>query len=437
MNNDIDLNIQNYELDDFLRLFKINSTIGYQDMHRVKKVIKTIHNSEMKIEIKKVFVQSYILIDGVKNYRTYISITNPEKQYTERDDIYIIETLRNNNHFPLWEMEISKDPAYKLDTLTLIRQILKPPPEKTKASPPINHPANPQMDATYVNEYSNKIVKGQINSIRRDIQLLNIHINSCFRENYYKTDPANYKYSLPDGNLQNILSMKLASIEIPNSIYLISEYKKNNKFVVIENGITTHEIVIPDGNYDRQNLQDIINLQLSIDIDILIDPITNKTTFNKDPISPSDFKLVFTDETTDTMVETLGWLLGFRLANYKINLGNKIISEALFNITPLKYLYLSVNEYQYNYNTTNIVCFDKMSITENILAKVTLVDSIYTITDDTISLKKIRTYNGPININKLEIKLLDMYGNIINLNHMDWSFSLELELLYENSIQKN
>ena len=43
-----------------------------------------------------------------------------------------------------------------------------------------------------------------------------------------------------------------------------------------------------------------------------------------------------------------------------------------------------------------------------------------------------RIYFGPTDINKLEIKLYDEYGRIVNINHADYSFVLELELLYEN-----
>jgi hypothetical protein len=55
--------------------------------------------------------------------------------------------------------------------------------------------------------------------------------------------------------------------------------------------------------------------------------------------------------------------------------------------------------------------------------------------NDKNPLVKIRQYNGPVNLSKFEIKILDKYGNVVNLNFMDFSFSLELEVLYErNSI---
>ena len=79
-----------------------------------------------------------------------------------------------------------------------------------------------------------------------------------------------------------------------------------------------------------------------------------------------------------------------------------------------------------------------MSINENIIAKIPLRNGKLSFTideNDKNPLIKIRRYNGPVNINKIEIKLLDKFGDIIDLNHMDWSFSLELEILYENTLK--
>ena len=42
-----------------------------------------------------------------------------------------------------------------------------------------------------------------------------------------------------------------------------------------------------------------------------------------------------------------------------------------------------------------------------------------------------RKYNGPINISKLNIKLLDDKGNLINLNGSEWSFTMISKHLYQ------
>ena len=53
------------------------------------------------------------------------------------------------------------------------------------------------------------------------------------------------------------------------------------------------------------------------------------------------------------------------------------------------------------------------------------------IDDNSCPLTKTRKYNGPVNIRNLNIKILDRFGETIELNNMDYSFTLELEVLYE------
>ena len=71
--------------------------------------------------------------------------------------------------------------------------------------------------------FSNEIVSGSINSIKRITQTKNLHLNSCFREKYETTHPSNFNLPLPN-EIKNAVSLKLASIEIPNSWYLFFNF---------------------------------------------------------------------------------------------------------------------------------------------------------------------------------------------------------------------
>ena len=51
--------------------------------------------------------------------------------------------------------------------------------------------------------------------------------------------------------------------------------------------------------------------------------------------------------------------------------------------------------------------------------------------DCTDKITKKRHYFGPVNIDKLHIKLMDEYGMPIDLLGMDYSFALEFQILYE------
>tara|TARA_Y100001980_G_C14553460_1_gene338774 strand:+ start:44 stop:1090 length:1047 start_codon:yes stop_codon:yes gene_type:complete len=301
------------------------------------------------------------------------------------------------------------------------------------------------------NTHNNSITKGIVNPVKRITQLLNLHFNSCFRDNYYNSIATNYKYTIPNSGMNNIVSLKLSSIEIPNSWFLFSSKIGNNKFTIevkytdsCNDFCHIFHIVLPDGNYDKVSIVNYLNEKYFIysDNEILkyievgINNYTNKFYFKIVDLAfeKFTFSLHFVEKEQKNILETLGWILGFRLASYN-NIDDLIQSEGLFDAGGDRYVYLSFNDYQYNYNQNNIVCFDNMSVNENILAKIPLLNGKFSLNvneNDCNPLIKIRQYNAPVNINKVEIKLLDKFCNVINLNNMDWSFSVELEILYKN-----
>ena len=149
------------------------------------------------------------------------------------------------------------------------------------------------------------------------------------------------------------------------------------------------------------------------------------------------FSLKFVDNINQNILNTFGWTLGFRLANY-IDIKEKIQSEALFDGGGDRYIYVAINDFQYNNNTLNTVCFDKSILNEEVIAKIPMINGkLSLITSEDNPLTKIRRYTGPVNISKLHIKILDKCGNIIDLNKMDYSITLELEILYESFNFKN
>ena len=42
-----------------------------------------------------------------------------------------------------------------------------------------------------------------------------------------------------------------------------------------------------------------------------------------------------------------------------------------------------------------------------------------------------RQYMGPVNLERMNIQLLDEYGRILDLNNMDFSFSLVFQTVYD------
>ena len=42
-----------------------------------------------------------------------------------------------------------------------------------------------------------------------------------------------------------------------------------------------------------------------------------------------------------------------------------------------------------------------------------------------------RVYFGPVNLERMRVKLYDDKGNILNMNGADWSFTIICEVLYQ------
>ena len=298
--------------------------------------------------------------------------------------------------------------------------------------------------------FPNSVAPGDLNSIKRITQLTNLNLNSCFRNNYYASNPCDFQYFIPT-EVKNVLSMRLASIEIPNAWYLFSSLKKNNTFnIVIEYCETkVFQIVIPDGNYDSDSLQNYLNTTYFYEaekdnllkyIKFSINPYSFKTTFELTLNHPANFSysLQFVDDINQNIMNTMGWTLGFRLGSYD-DITGVIISEGLFDAGGDRYIYMAITDYQYNNNISNIVGFDKSMLNEDIIAKIPIVNGKLSllIDENNNPLAKSRKYNGPVNLSRIHIKILDKFGKVIDFNNMDYSFTLELEVLYESFNFKN
>ena len=290
-----------------------------------------------------------------------------------------------------------------------------------------------------------------VNPIRRSYMYKNIHLNSKFRDDYYNTSSTNFKYTFSE-TLENVVSIKLASISIPNSWYLFSHERGNNRFnIEIKNDdgcCEMHEIVIPDGNYDSSQLENLLNSKYFYKsatksnlkyIKFSINKFSMKSCFEVlDDLSgdSTKYNISFVDSNTENVMFTAGWILGFRHGKY-LNLNSYVLSEGLFDAGGDRYLYFCLKDYNKNVSNSNIVYFDDTTMRNDVLAKIYLVDGKFSINFDmggeiVPNVSKLREYFGPITFKKFNIQLLDQYGRQINLNNMDFSFSLEIKQQYNN-----
>jgi len=286
-----------------------------------------------------------------------------------------------------------------------------------------------------------------INPFDMKKRTLNIHFDSTFRDNYYNQNPADFTYTLPD-NINNIVSMRLSSVDIPSSWHTISYIQGTNRFVIEIKGnclCNVYEIVVPDGNYTSDELISYLNNnyfymsntdEILKYIKISVNENSLRTVFELITEAPDDltFTLHFLEEGSENIVNRLGWILGFRLSKYK-DIEESIQSEGLIDTEGNRYIYFALDDYQKNKSNQHIVYFDKSTMNDSILGKIYLYNGRFSLNifeDEGTSNTKVRKYFGPSRLSKFRVSLLNKFGDVIDLNQMDFSFSLELDILYSN-----
>ena len=114
------------------------------------------------------------------------------------------------------------------------------------------------------------------------------------------------------------------------------------------------------------------------------------------------------------------------------------VSEGLTIITGPRYCFLAINDHRVSTGPTMLVAYADSTLDDNIISRINLASAMasvhaYQYSDDpgqTTQLNRQREYFGPVDIHRLEITLYDEYGRVLDLNNMDWSFTLAFEKLY-------
>jgi len=444
----IDLNINNYTYIDLLNVFKITNNSSLENVEKMNILLEKIKENYPK-EIVYFFTKAYNIICSIFNLHQKNRINSIENFELIDDYYYKIKNIKNlenkNVEQIIYYLENLQNDSYVNSYVNFL-------PTEEKLASKSNRSLYNNIETNVVgNTLNNNIAPGNINSIKRITKIVNLNMNSCFRSNYFQSNSADFQYNIPS-EIKNVVSMRLISLEIPKSWYLISKNNKNNIFEILvtlisEDNIESqnYKIEIPDGNYSAAELEYFLNKtyfnesnnnNLLKYIHFSIHSYNNKTSFeilNED----INITLTFSDEYNENPLKTFGWLCGFRMTNY-LNITNHISSEGIFDNGHENYVYVIINDYQYNTNHMNIVGFDKSVLNENVIAKVLLknINNSF-ILSDTNPLSQKREYNGPVNISKLHVKLIDKFGVLIDLNNMDIAMTIQFEILYESYNFKN
>jgi hypothetical protein len=248
-----------------------------------------------------------------------------------------------------------------------------------------------------------------------------INIDSYYRDRKLYKNSGKFSINLPT-TYRNIISMRLSSLEFPNLFYTISKAKNNNYFYISTFTIGQYKIEIKEGNYVASNFIAELNSKFvefatlsGLTITATLDIITGKVTIS----STNIFNIIFPNEEF-----TLGNHLGFINKEYLDN--KNYTGESVLDIIGDSYIYIKINDYGDLISQIG----DK-----NILGKIILTQSKAIMVFDNSSnyLTKSYTFKTPQNINRLNIELLDRFGNIIDMLNLNFSFTLELQTVYDNT----
>jgi len=111
-------------------------------------------------------------------------------------------------------------------------------------------------------------VKDKLNPIKRETMFKMISIDSQFREDARVTSATNFTMNL-SSSIENVISIKLYSIQIPYTWYMVNENAGSNYFFIkgnssgINNGLNDIKVDIDSGNYTPDNLTTTINTRFS------------------------------------------------------------------------------------------------------------------------------------------------------------------------------
>ena len=137
-------------------------------------------------------------------------------------------------------------------------------------------------------------IKWDDDTQRRSLHKL-ICIDSQFRDDYYTTQSTDFHVTLPT-TVKNVVSMELSAMELPSTYYSVSKQVGNNYFWLgwIPPGLAApvatvkwYLISVPDGQYQRQQMEEAINIAIQTAIGLpqslipqcVIDERTLRTVF--------------------------------------------------------------------------------------------------------------------------------------------------------------
>jgi hypothetical protein len=439
MNYEFDFNIKNYNITELENFLNISGNYDINDIDdkcsRINSVIKDskTHDDKYKKSLEKFLNEVKLkLVSNIKD------IAQEYNGFIEDYDKPIIDNKITSSDL--------QPPIKNYDN---VGKIINPMATSHQSLQKISIPSN------------------SINPFAGNKFIANYVFNTQFRDNFFSSHPQDCTFTLPI-RIKNVISISLSAVQIPNVFLPFAKTKGTDRIYIYEETTGLEGVVtIPSGNYDATTFPPILEKAINIQLigswpnrfKVLIDPYTYYTTISN---TTNNFRMNILKGIPDNIgdcalfkytananpdnvttknninskaskfVSTMGYLIGYRKIEYIGS--NSYTSESMFNNIYTDYVYFCMNEYatgsQY---MANYGILPQGLIDDNILAVIPITTEkfVSTFADNSDYIYKIRNYTGPIDIQKISIKLLGPQGSLVNLHSFDYGFNLQITTIYD------
>ena len=399
-----DLNINNYKIEELAELFEL--TTNNYDIFTIER-------------------QEHFLKEGIQSDKTI-------KEETKLKTISFLKEVKD-----ILIAAVSSKPD-----LSLKGSIVK----NAGNTNIIDKPVTP-----YAQSFPSEFYKGVINPLKKRTIKKNLNIDTRFRNNYLATSASDFQFELPTF-FTDVLSIQLDAFELSSPFYNISASLGNNFFVIGLNTGNHHSIVLIDGIYNAITLLSAINVAMT-SIAELNDLTAYKIVLSTDagghaiftnigvPVTGPTYEFTLNfqasasiygaDDFNKPLPLKMGWVLGYRLGIYTDN--SIFIGEGAIDVYGAKYIYLVFDDYNNSVNNGFFSAFNSSVLNKNILARISIGSSGQgSIMQNNLAIiTGPRQYFGPVDIRKLHIQLVDEFGRVLDMHHMDYSFCVTFNVVYD------
>jgi hypothetical protein len=153
------------------------------------------------------------------------------------------------------------------------------------------------------------------------------------------------------------------------------------------------------------------------------------------------------------LYKNAGWMMGFYTDTYEVKqsyivqgrinpLGTYqpieyhryIESESSYGSAIVQYYFLEMDDYNRNFTTNTIVAEtgNGTNLGNNIIARIPLTTAALNINylNPSDMIFKQRDYFGPVKIEKIHLRLVDRFGDTLDIQNNDYSLAIELTTTY-------